>query len=377
MDHPRLHFRAVPHRFRKNPSAVAVLSLAALSSLVACQNRAASVPTPRAPQTLRAAAARHNLSIGTAAAAAHLSDVQYAEILGSEFNQLEPENEMKFASIHPRTDADPQPYNFAPADALVAFAHGHNMLVRGHTLLWHRQVPDWISNGNFTPDQLSDILHRHMTSVLQHYGTQVYAWDVVNEAFNDDGTVRSTVWYDQPGIGFAGKGAAYIEQALHWAHAADPHAKLFYNDYDTEEINRKSDAIYAMASDFKQRAVPLDGIGFQLHVDLNFDDPFKLASFAQNLQRFAALGLDIHITELDIRLSDDSEPSLKKQAKLYGEIAAICRSQPACKAIQTWGFIDRYSWIPSVFKGTGWALLWDVDYKKKPAWYTMQGALTQ
>jgi endo-1,4-beta-xylanase len=346
-------------------------------ALSACQKHAASSQPPQAPDTLRAAATLHHLTIGTAAASSHLSDPQYSQLLGSEFSQLEPENEMKFASIHPRPDTDPQPYNFVPADALVSFAQAHNMLVRGHTLVWHNQVPDWITKGNLRPDQLADALHRHITTVMQHYETQVYAWDVVNEAFNDDGTVRSTVWYDAPGIGFAGKGTAYIEQALQWAHAANPQAKLFYNDYDTEEINRKSDAIFAMATDFKQRGVPLDGIGFQMHVSLGFDDPAKLTGFAQNLQRFAALGLEIHITELDIRLPDDTEPSLKKQAKLYGEVAAICRVQPACKVIQTWGFTDKYSWIPSFFKGTGWALLWDAGFHKKPAYYTLYGALTQ
>jgi len=343
----------------------------------ACQKHATASQTPHVADTLRAAASSHQLTIGTAVAAGHLSDPQYAQILGSEFNQLEPENEMKFASIHPRADGDPQPYNFAPADALVVFAQSHNMIVRGHTLVWHRQVPDWIAKGNLTPDQQADTLHHHISTMLQHYGAQVYAWDVVNEAFNDDGSMRSTVWYDQPGIGFAGKGTAYIEQAFRWARAANPQAKLFYNDYDTEEINNKSDAIYAMAADFKQRGVPLDGIGFQMHVTLAFDDPSKLAALAQNMERFAALGLEIHITELDIRLSDNSEASFKKQAKLYGEIAAICRTQPACKVIQTWGFTDKYSWIPSAFKGAGWALLWDADFQKKPAYYTLLGALEQ
>ena len=115
---------------------------------------------------------------------------------------------------------------------------------------------------------------------MTHYASKVYAWDVVNEAFNDDGTMRHTIWYDQPGIG-VGTGTKYIEQALRWAHEADPGAKLFYNDYDAEIINKKSDAIYEMAKDFKKRGVPLDGIGFQTHVSLKFDDPAKLASFAE------------------------------------------------------------------------------------------------
>src|SRR5262249_10358376 len=147
---------------------------------------------------------------------------------------------------------------------------------------------------------------------------------VVNEAFNDDGTMRETIWYNLPGIGYAGQGTKYIEQGLRWARAADPHAKLFYNDYDTERSNPKSDAIYAMAADFKKGGVPLDGIGFQVHVDLAFDSPATLASFRKNLQRFAALGLELQFTEIDVRLKDSTPASLSAQAHLYSEITKAC-----------------------------------------------------
>jgi endo-1,4-beta-xylanase len=249
------------------------------------------------------------------------------------------------------------------------------MVVRGHTLVWHNQVPAWVPMGNYTPAQLSTILQDHITTVTQHYAGEVYAWDVVNEAFYDTGAVRDTIWYDQPGIGFSGMGTKYIEQVFTWAHAADPNAKLFYNDYNDETMNVKSDAIYAMAQDFKTRGVPLDGIGFQFHVDLTFDDPNVLASVAANFQRFAALGLDLHITELDIRLRDSSAASLAAQAKLYGELATICVQQPNCKVFQTWGFTDKYSWIPSFYPGWGWALPFDANYQKKPAYTSILSAL--
>src|SRR5262249_40944013 len=154
---------------------------------------------------------------------------------------------MKFGPIHPARTT----YNFGPADALVAFARTNKMAVRGHTLVWHSQNPGWLTGGGFTPTQLSDILQEHINAVVSHYAGQVYAWDVVNEAFNDNGTLRSTFWSDAPGIGLAG--TAYIEQTFRWAHAADPAALLFYNDYSAEQINTKSDAIYKMAQDFKAR----------------------------------------------------------------------------------------------------------------------------
>jgi len=335
-------------------------------------------PPPTVP-TLRSNAAMHNIKVGAAADSAFLSESQYSSILGNEFSQLEPENEMKFGLIHPRPDSDPNPYDFSGADALVSYAQGHNMVVRGHTLVWHNQVPDWITNGisggTINSTQLSSILQNHIQTVMTHYSGKVYAWDVVNEAFNEDGTVRDTLWYDQPGIGFSGQGTKYIEQALIWAHGTDPNAKLFYNDYNNETLNVKSDAIYAMAADFKNRAVPLSGIGFQMHLDLNFDNPTALTSFTNNLQRFAALGMELHITELDIRLTSSDAASLAAQAHLYGEIVGICRQQPACKVIQTWGFTDAHSWIPSFLPGWGWALPWDASYQKKPAYTAILNSL--
>ena len=361
-------------RYRIIPRGFFIIALCLAGFLILA---ASPVPPalPTAPTLRQAADARHVL-VGTAAASHFLSEPEYASVLGSEFSQLQAENEMKFGLIHPRPASDPNPYNFNGGDALVAFAQGHNMVVRGHTLVWHNQIPDWVKSGNFSPQQLSDILKGHIHTVMTHYASKVYAWDVVNEAFEDDGTMRHTIWFDKPGIG-AGAGTKYLEQVFRWARESDPKAKLFYNDHDAEEINKKSDAIYAMAKDFKQRGVPLDGVGFQAHVTLKFDDPAKLESFAKNLERFAKLGLELHITELDVRLTDPSAESLAAEAKLYGEITKLCVQQPACKVLQTWGFTDKHSWIPGWYKGMGWALPWDEKYQKKPAYEAMLKELSK
>ena len=283
------------------------------------------VAEPPADSTLRQAGDAHHILIGAAAASAFLSEADYSAILGSEFSQLQAENEMKFGLIHPRPDSDPNPYNFTGADALVAFAQSHNMVVRGHTLVWHNQVSKWVTEGKYTPPQLATILQGHIHTVMGHYASKVYAWDVVNEAFNDDGTMRHTIWYDQPGIG-AGSGTKYIEQAF--AGRMKPtRAPNFSTTTTTRKpVNKKSDAIYAMAKDFKKRGVPLDGVGFQTHVSLKFDDPEKLESFAKNLKRFAKLGLELHLTEIDVRLSDSSPTSLAAEAKLYGKITKALRA---------------------------------------------------
>lgn len=326
-------------------------------------------PPPPTP-TLAQNAAKHSLKVGAAADSPYLIDSSYAGILGSEFNELTAENEMKFSNVQPTAAA----FDYTGADTLVSFAQAHQMAVRGHTLVWHQQVPTWVTSGGYSSSQLSKILQDHITNEMTHFAGKVYAWDVVNEAFNWDGTLASTIWYDQPGIGFAGMGTQYIEQSLNWAKAADPNAKLFYNDYGIETENLKSDAVYAMAQDFKTRGVSLDGIGFQFHIDPSFDTLANLASIASNFQRFSALGLDIHITELDIALTDSSTASLNAQAKLYGELATICVQQPSCKLFQTWGFTDKYSWIPQFLPGHGWALLWDASYQKKPAYTSVLDA---
>ena len=360
------------------------LSLAALVAifmllLSACHHRhsgpSARASAPPHVSTLKAGGARHDVLISTAVNPAHLDDTQYTSILTTDFAGVEPENAMKFALIHPRPNIDLQPYDFAAADQLVAFAQRRGMRVRGHTLVWHKQNPDWVTQSNFDTAQLNSILEDHIKTVVNHFGTKVFAYDVVNEAFNDDGTLRDTIWYNQPGIGFAGKGTTYIGLAFEWAHAANPAAKLFYNDYNAEIVNKKSDAIYAMARDFKNRNVPINGIGFQMHVTLKDYSPENMQSFAANLKRFADLGLEIHITELDVRLPSDDPANLATQAKFYAEIVDACLRQPACKMIQTWGFTDKYSWVPTAFPKEGWALPWDAAYEKKPAYGAMLEAL--
>ena len=360
------------------------LALALLWITNGCGNGKHHSTPPKFPPsevlTLRKAGSSKNVIIGTAAAPSHLGEAAYSSTLTAEFGQLEPENQMKFGPIHPRAGSKISAYDFAPADQLVTFAQQYNMMIRGHCFVWHQQTPEWLTTGianhTYGPVELNDILRNHITAVAGRYAGKVWAWDVVNEAFNDDGTLRSTIWYDAPGIGIAGKGTAYIEQSFRWAHAADPGAKLFYNDYDDEVINRKSDAIYAMAKDFRSRGMPLDGIGFQMHIKLSFNDPEKLSSFAANLKRFSDLGMEIHITELDVALESGDPSVLAAQGALYGDITQVCLHTPTCRVLQTWGFTDKYSWIPSFSKGKeGWALPFDATYGKKPAYDSMLKAL--
>jgi endo-1,4-beta-xylanase len=347
-----------------------------LAGIAGCGGNAsttvAPTPTPTTP-TLRGTAEAHHLLMGTAVDSGYLSESIYASTLATEYSQLEPENEMKFGPIHPEVST----YNYAGPDALVAFALANAMKVRGHNLVWDGQLPGWVTAPAepWTPETLSQALSDHIANVVGHYKGQVYAWDVVNEPFDGNGDVRSLIWYDSPGIGYAGQGTGYIEQALNWAHAADPAAKLFVNDWGVETVNAKSDGMYAMAQDFVNRKVPLSGVGLEFHIDPSFDTPANLDSVAQNIQRFSALGLGVHITELDIRLHDDSASSLAAQAQTYKDLLTVCLAQTACTAFQTWGFTDKYSWIPGFYPDYGWALPFDMDYQKKPAYNSLLEAL--
>jgi endo-1,4-beta-xylanase len=329
-------------------------------------------------QTLREVAERAGVLVGAAAEPRLFAEPEYAATLAREFNMIEAENAMKWGAIRPDRDT----FNFAPGDRIVAFAREHDMKVRGHCLAWSEYNPAWLAKGGFTPAQMSSMLREHITKVMRHYRGQVFAWDVVNEVFLADGGVEPSIWYDQPGIGLKGKGTAYVEQAFRWARAADPDALLFYNDYDTEGINPKSDAVYAMAKEFKRRGVPIDGVGIQAHITEL--DPKDLATMEANIARLAALGLQVHITELDVGLASgvDGLPAnandLVRQAEVYRRVATACLRQKGCTAIQTWGFTDKYTWIPGFTKGAkGSPLIFDALYGRKPAYAALLEALRQ
>ena len=333
-----------------------------------------------AQTALRDVASQRGLLVGAAADYGYLNKTDYTTVLGREYSVLEPENDLKWASVHPNPPGSANEYNFVPGDALLAFAQAHGMQLRGHNLAWYVYNPTWLTNGNYTAEQLNQILHDHITAVVGHYNGQVFAWDVVNEALDDStGAVRNSIWYNQPGIGLNGFG--YIEQAFQWAHEADPDALLFYNDYNVEDANMtKSTAMYNMVKTMLADGVPIAGVGLQCHVttDTSYISP---AGLDANIARLTALGLQVHITELDVRVPVDqngvaSSADLQAQAQRYHDIAAVCLKYPGCTLLQTWGFTDKYSWIPSSFPGFGAALPFDANYQPKPAYEALQNLFT-
>ena len=321
--------------------------------------------TPTPTSSLRTLAGAHNMHIGAAVALGPLQcESLYAETLAREFSMLTPENVMKFGPLHPEQER----YDFAAADAIVAFARSHDMQVRGHTLVWHNQLPSWLTKRDWTREALIEILREHITTVVGRYRGRVGAWDVVNEAVADDGSLRDTIWLQ-------GIGPEYLDMAFRWAHEADPEARLFYNDYNGEGQGCKADAIYKWVRDFVRRGVPIRGVGLQMHVALDrFPEPQAVAA---NVERLAGLGLEVHITEMDVRIEEPATAEdLHRQASVYGDMLRVCLTADNCSAFVLWGFTDRWSWIPHFFEGCGRALILDEDYRPKPAYHALREALS-
>ncbi|WP_327596397.1 endo-1,4-beta-xylanase [Streptomyces chartreusis] len=339
-----------PPERRPRRSRVRTALALGLAGLLGAAGVGALTGTAQAASTLGAAAAEKGRYFGAAVAANHLGESAYVSTLNAEFNSVTPENEMKWDA----TERTRGTFTFGSADQVVNHAQGRGMKVRGHTLVWHSQLPSWVA-GLGTAD-LRSAMNNHITQVMQHYKGKIHSWDVVNEAFQDgsSGARRSSPFQDKLGNGF-------IEEAFRTARAADPAAKLCYNDYNTDGVNAKSNAVYNLVRDFKSRGVPIDCVGFQSH--FNSASPVP-SDYQANLQRFADLGVDVQITELDI------EGSGTAQANSYTNVVRACLAVSRCTGITVWGVTDKYSW-----RASGTPLLFDGNYAKKPAYTATLTAL--
>ncbi|MGW0433460.1 endo-1,4-beta-xylanase [Micromonospora sp. NPDC003197] len=313
-----------------------------------------------AATTLKDLAAAKGKDIGFALDPNRLSESAYRNIADTEFNLVVAENAMKWDATEPARGS----FNWSGADQVANYATSGGKKLYGHTLVWHSQLPGWVSNLS-SPAELRTAMVDHINAVAGRYRGQVTAWDVVNEAFNDDGSRRSSVFQQRLGDG-------YIEEAFRAARAADPTAKLCINDYSTDGINNKSTAIYQLVQDFKARGVPIDCVGFQAHLIVG-QVP---SNMQQNLQRFADLGVDVRVTELDIRMQTPADATkLANQAADYRRVFQACLAVARCAGVTVWGITDRYSWVPDTFPGQGAALIWDDNYQRKPAYDAVTEAL--
>lgn len=324
--------------------------------------------SPTSTPTLRSLALAHGIFIGTTVNVDALqNETQYRDVLATEFNMVTPEVSMKFDATEPQLGH----YTFTAGDTIVAFAKAHNMQVRGHNLVWYIALPSWLTNGHFTREELISILHAHILAEVSHYRGQVNIWDVVNEAINSNGSLRDSIW-------LRGIGPDYLDMAFRWAHEANPQARLFYNDYGGEGLGQKSDAIYNLVAGMIKRGVPINGVGLEMHVSVDGYPPPQ--DVLANMKRLAALGLEIQITEMDVKIQGDPRPmqvKLNTEAQIYRDMLSTCLDVKQCTAFVMWGFTDRHSWIPAATGHPDAPLIYDAAYNPKPAYYALMDVLNQ
>jgi endo-1,4-beta-xylanase len=316
--------------------------------------------TPITQRPLRQLARPAGIRIGTAVDMNALaSDQTYRETIEREFSSVTAENVMKWETLEPQ----PGEFNYQPADELVSFAEANRMVVRGHVLVWHNQNPAWVNEQDFTPAELREILRDHIIETARHFRGKVYQWDVLNEAFNEDGTLRDTIW-------LRALGPDYIADVFRWARIGDPRAVLFYNDFNLEFFGPKSDAVFALVQDLRRRHVPIDGVGFQGHLGAQFGFDTRVQ---ENMQRFANLGLEIAVTEADVRMPLPTDVfKLQSQSQGYHSLLQPCLLTRGCNSFTVWGYTDKYSWVPGFFDGEGAACLLDENFRPKPAYAAVQ-----
>ncbi|MEU8215481.1 endo-1,4-beta-xylanase [Micromonospora taraxaci] len=333
-------------RTRWKAASRAAMALTSVGALAAGMALFMTAPAA-AGTTLGASAAEKGRYFGAAVAAYKLSDSAYTTILNREFNSVTPENEMKMNATEPQQGR----FSYTDADRIVNHARSQGMSVRGHTLAWHSQQPGWMES--MSGSALRSAMLNHVTQVATYYRGKIYAWDVVNEAFADgsSGARRDS--------NLQRTGNDWIEAAFRAADAADPNAKLCYNDYNTDNwTHAKTQAVYNMVRDFKARGVPIDCVGFQSH--FNNDSPY-VSNYRTTLSSFAALGVDVQITELDIQ---GASPNT------YRSVVEDCLAVSRCTGITVWGIRDSDSW-----RSNQTPLLFNSNGSKKPAYDAVLAAL--
>jgi endo-1,4-beta-xylanase len=324
------------------------------------------------PPTLRELATPRGLRIGSALAPTSLRNTQYRDTAAREFSVLTPENQLKWATVHPRRAV----YDFCAADQLASFAAAHGMAMRGHTLAWHNQNPAWLTDTAFSRDEMIAILHDHIATVVGHYKTAfpglVTQWDVVNEAITDCGgtapcPLRSTVWSQRIG-------PDYLDYAFRFAREADPAARLFYNDYSIERPGAKLDGVLAQVDAMRARGVPVDGVGFQFHIGA-YGAP-SAADIAATMGAVSSRGLDVAVTELDVGVgitgtnATASPNQLGTQAAVYRRVLDGCLANARCHTFVVWGFTDAQTW-----RSPDQPCLFDKQYVPKVAYDALRDRL--
>ncbi|NML35348.1 endo-1,4-beta-xylanase [Paraburkholderia sp. G-4-1-8] len=378
----------------------AAVAVCALTGSAGCAHREAAAahdgpPLAAAPAEtpppLRSVMAAH-FKVGAAIEPDSLDSPADAALIAAQFSSLTAENKMKPGTIGV---AEGQ-YNFEPADRIVAFAQAHGIAVRGHTLVWHfkagawTEAPDWFFAGDPHDPRYHDIvarrLTRYVTDVVTHFRGKIYAWDVVNEVISDD----PHQLYREDSPWYRALGKDYLAIAFRAARAADPHVKLYINEYNTDDPAKRA-KLLTVIRDLRAQGVPIDGVGHQMHISVNWP---PLPNLKQAFDDVAALGLDNQVTELDVSLYTDpgecwSNPHaclpdlgrpvpndlLRAQAERYRAVFALFEQEPSIKAVTFWGYSDKHTWLTSTpVPRTNLPLPFDANLQPKAALWTIVDA---
>lgn len=328
------------------------------AGLAACRKDTAAGPCD-ASRSLHAA---YSFPIGAALNPGQLyTNAAYAAVAARHFNSVTPENIFKPSYLHP----EPNRYEWAEADELVAYCQANHKRLHGHTLIWHQQLPRWLPEFVGTPAEWEQVFQEHIQTICRHFRGQVSSWDVVNEAFEADGTLRNTIWRAHLGDG-------YLEKAFRYAHAADPDAWLFYNDFDLEANPVKRRAVLAWLQTMRQRGAPVHGIGLQLHMSILHPENVQIAEALREVQQS---GLLVHLSEVDVAtnpLGNAGEPTAERLQRQADKLAFVVRTygelpRPQQYGVTFWGVSDRDTWIRGYFHRPDYPLLFDDNYQPKPA----------
>jgi cellobiose phosphorylase len=338
-------------------------------------------------------------------------DRPYAELLAKHFNIVVPENDLKFEN----TEISRGHFDFQRADRVVNFAMSHHMAVRGHVLVYQWQS-EWLRNnyvdqydnapaGKFAAKDVKAILDNHIETVMGRYKGRIKYWDVVNEVICDpvgdakvdrssiDTILQHSFWYKAFKIlkEHGDVSEDFVSYTFRKAHSVDPGCKLFLNDYGIEGYcgwQEKSLAARALVKMLLDHGVPIHGVGLQMHQSYG-NDPSVGDNLDKNIQAYKDLGLEVQVTECDIQIKlpvlssstnkiygGPTSADLANQAQTYYNLVKTCRESGGVSAFLTWGFTDKYSWIPWKSPGCGWALPFDKKYRPKPAAYAIEKALS-
>lgn len=330
-----------------------------------------SLSAPDLPQPpLKELVGKHHVDLGVRVIPDRLNERVYPGIVTSQFDFVTIDGGVHFEQVHP----EPTKFDFSKSDKVVAFATEHNMPVQFHHLVWGDDyvLPDWLTEGHYSKEQLLDILHDHITAIVQRYKGQVKEYTVVNEAFTENQHIYGLKnwWADH-----IGNGTKYIDDSFIWAHQADPKAKLLLNDFYNETENSVSDAMYDYVKDARARGVPIDGVGMQLHIDAS-RPPIK-EDIVKNMKRFGEIDVPVYVTEFDVNTNSVKGDDAYKnwlESKITNDIVRACIESKACVSFDVFGLGSKNDLLKKLIRADSRAYMFDSRYRPRPSFYTFRQA---